>query len=79
MFPWGFNRRDSKTKAEDDREKQISNLKSTFPSLRRPLNDDSQFEMKVVVDGIYSVLRIYIPADFPQIRPGFHRNLLRRF
>jgi len=69
MFPWGFSRRDSKTKVEEDREKQLSNLKSAFPSIRRPLNDDSQYEMKIVVDGIYSVLRIYIPADFPLMRP----------
>ena len=70
MFPWGNTRRDSKTKFEDDREKQIRSLKSAFPSIRRPNNDDSLFEMKFVVDGIYSSLRIHIPADFPLIRPG---------
>lgn len=70
MFPWGMSRRDSKGKLDEDREKQIKALQAAFPSLRRPNNDDTLFELKFVVDGLYSSLRVYIPADFPLTRPG---------
>jgi hypothetical protein len=73
MFPWGANsRRESKTKLEDEKEKQIRSLKTAFPSIRRPHNDDSFFEMKIFVDGVYSSLRIVIPTDFPNTRPGLN-------
>jgi hypothetical protein len=57
-------------KKEDDRDKQVKDLKSVFPSIRRPNNDDSLFEIKFVVDNQYSSLRVFIPADFPSTRPG---------
>mmetsp|Transcript_30100 Transcript_30100/g.66623 ORF Transcript_30100/g.66623 Transcript_30100/m.66623 type:complete len:367 (-) Transcript_30100:107-1207(-) len=56
-------------KKEDDRDKQVKDLKSVFPSIRRPNNDDSLFEIKFVVDNQYSSLRVFIPADFPSTRP----------
>ena len=60
----------SKKKIDDDKDKQIRDLKSVFPSIRRPNNDDTLFELKFVVDNQYSSLRIFIPADFPMTRPG---------
>lgn len=57
-------------KKEDDKEKQIKELKQVFPSIRRPNNDDNLFEIKFVVNNQYSSLRIFIPADFPNTRPG---------
>jgi hypothetical protein len=57
------------SKAESERLKMITPLKSTFPSIRRPNNDDSLFEIKFLVDAQYSSLRIYIPSDFPLTRP----------
>lgn len=66
MF-WGHK----KTKGEDkDKEKQIRELKAVFPSIRRPNNDDNLFEIKFVVNTQYSSLRVFIPADFPNTRPG---------
>lgn len=52
-----------------DKEKQLKDLKSVFPSLRRPNNDDSLFSIQFCVDNQYSALRIFIPAEFPNIRP----------
>ena len=73
MFPWGAtSRKESKSKLEDDKDKQIRSLKTAFPSIRRPHNDDSLFEMKIFVDGVYSSLRIVIPTDFPHTRPGLY-------
>lgn len=56
---------------EDDREKQIKQLKNAFPSIRRPNNDDTVFEIRFVVQNQYNSLRIFTPIDFPQTRPGF--------
>lgn len=60
----------NKKKKDEDKEKQIKELKAVFPSIRRPNNDDNLFEIKFVVDNKYSSLRIFIPPDFPSIRPG---------
>ena len=59
-----------KSKPEDDREKLLKEFKNSFPSVRRPNNDDHLFEIPFVVGGQYSSLRIFIPTDFPQTRPG---------
>ncbi len=64
-----------KTKGEDkDKERQIRELKAVFPSIRRPNNDDNLFEIKFVVNTQYSSLRVFIPADFPNTRPGRHAS-----
>jgi hypothetical protein len=65
----------SKKKIDDDKDKQIKDLKQVFPSIRRPNNDDTLFEIKFVVDNQYSSLRIFIPADFPVSRPGIYSLL----
>ncbi len=65
MFGWG-----KKLTKEEEREKQITTLKHSFPSIRRPNNDDNLFELKFVVDKQYSALRVIIPNDFPTTRPG---------
>jgi hypothetical protein len=65
MF-WGA----SKKKKDEDKERHIRELKQVFPSIRRPNNDDTLFEIKFVVNNQYSSLRIFIPADFPHTRPG---------
>eukprot|EP01031_Cornospumella_fuschlensis_P033865 gene33865-40974_t len=63
MF-WG------KKKTDDDKEKQIRQLKQAFPSLRRPNNDDTLFEIRFVgTDGQSNSLRVFIPSDFPLTRP----------
>jgi hypothetical protein len=63
MF-WGGKKKD------DDKEKQIKMLKNAFPSIRRPNNDDSLFELRFTVDNQYNSLRAFIPDDFPNMRPG---------
>ena len=67
-------------KKEDDKERQVKELKQVFPSVRRPNNDDNLFEIKFVVNNQYSSLRVFIPADFPNTRPGnygpFHEFFL---
>lgn len=63
MF-WGAKKKD------DDKEKQLKHMKAAFPSMRRPNNDDRLFELRFTVDNQYNTLRITIPDDFPQSRPG---------
>ncbi len=60
-------------KKEDDREKQLKHLKAAFPSMRRPNNDDRLFELRFTVDNQYNTLRITVPDDFPQSRPGIYK------
>jgi hypothetical protein len=60
-----------KKKKDDEKEKQVKELKQVFPSIRRPNNDDNLFEIKFVVNNQYSSLRVFIPADFPSTRPGW--------
>lgn len=57
-------------KKEDDREKQLKHLKAAFPSMRRPNNDDTLYDLRFTVDNQYNSIRISIPEDFPQSRPG---------
>lgn len=57
-------------KKDDDREKLLKQFKYTFPSLRRPNNDDSLFEIRFPVENTYAVLRIAIPSEFPVVKPG---------
>lgn len=59
-----------KKKVDEGRAKQIKDLRSSFPSLRRPHNDDSVFDILFDVDKAYSTLRIYIHPDFPNSKPG---------
>lgn len=70
MF-WGNTR---KKRGDEEKEKQIKELKQVFPSIRRPNNDDNLFEIKFVVNNQYSSLRVFIPGDFPSTRPG--RNFI---
>jgi len=58
-----------KKKKDDDKERQVKELKLVFPSIRRPNNDDNLFEIKFVVNNQYSSLRVFIPSDFPNTRP----------
>lgn len=67
MFGWGAK---PAKKVDNEKELQISSLKIAFPSLRRPYNDDNVFEMRFAVDGQYNSMRITIPGDFPNSRPG---------
>ena len=68
MF-WGTTK---KKRGDEEKEKQIKELKQVFPSIRRPNNDDNLFEIKFVVNNQYSSLRVFIPGDFPSTRPGMH-------
>jgi hypothetical protein len=71
MWTWGKSDSGRRVgKIESERSKLINQLTATFPSIRRPNNDESMFEIKFLVDAQYSSLRIYIPSDFPQTRPG---------
>lgn len=58
---------------EEEKDKQIKDLRTSFPSLRRPNNDDALFEMLFEVDKKYNTLRIYISPDFPSTKPGLSR------
>ena len=55
---------------DEEKEKQIKDLKINFPSIRRPDNDDAIFEIVFEVNRCYSALRIYIMPDFPTSKPG---------
>jgi hypothetical protein len=55
---------------EEEKDRQIKDLRTSFPSLRRPNSDDALFEMLFQVDRVYSTLRIYISPDFPSTKPG---------
>ena len=57
-------------KKGDERERQIRDLRSTFPSIRRPSNDDARFELLFEVGRSYSTLRIYLLPEFPIAKPG---------
>jgi hypothetical protein len=57
-------------KKDDDRERQLKQFKFAFPSLRRPNNDDSLFEIRFLVENQHMVLRIAIPNEFPAVKPG---------
>lgn len=59
-----------KKKTEDEKERQLKLLKNAFPSIRRPQNDDTLFEIRFMVDSQSFALRIFIPSDFPTMRPG---------
>ena len=67
MFSAVFKKKD--TDAEI-REKLLRDLRSAFPSIRRPNNDNSMFELLFEVNKQYITLRIFISADFPTSRPG---------
>lgn len=53
-----------------DRDRQIKEFRTYYPTIRRPNNDDTVFEMLFEVDKKYSTLRIYILPDFPTSKPG---------
>ena len=64
-----------KKKTDDEKDRQIRELRVTFPSLRRPNNDDELFEMLFEVEKAYSTLRIYLKPEFPSLKPGsFQRH-----
>lgn len=59
-----------KPSREEEKEKQIKGLQHAFPSIRRPNNDDELFEVRFVVEGQYSSLRILCTGEFPNTAPG---------
>jgi hypothetical protein len=63
MF-WG------KKKEDDPKEKQIKSLKYAFPSIRKPNNDDTLFEIRFNVETQVCSLRVAIPNDFPISKPS---------
>ena len=63
-----------KKKTDDEKDRQIRELRVTFPSLRRPNNDDELFEMLFEVEKAYSTLRIYLKPEFPSLKPGSFRK-----
>lgn len=66
-----FGRRKSHHSPKDEslKDKQLRELKTVFPSIRRPNNDDTLFSVQFSVDNRYNSLRIFIPSDFPNVRP----------
>jgi hypothetical protein len=50
--------------------KMIRDLRSSFPSLRRPNNDDTVFEIMFELNRQYHTLRVYLSPDFPASRPS---------
>lgn len=55
------------------KEKQIRELTTAFPSIRRPNQDDNLFDVLFEIDRKYNTLRIYLPSDFPANKPGIFR------
>ena len=58
------------------REKMIRDLRASFPSLRRPNNDDIVFEILFELNQQYHTLRVYLAADFPTSRPSMIISVL---
>jgi len=65
MF-WGKK----KESDSDIKEKSLRELRSSFPSIRRPNNDDTVYELLFEVNSQYNTLRMFFAADFPASRPG---------
>lgn len=63
-----------KKRTDDEKDRQIRELRVTFPSLRRPNNDDELFEMLFEVEKAYSTLRIYLKPEFPSLKPGLSQK-----
>jgi hypothetical protein len=59
-----------KKRIDDEKERQIRDLRATFPSLRRPNNDNEVFEIIFEIDRSYNTLRVYLQPDFPASKPG---------
>lgn len=55
---------------EPTRDKNVKELCASFPSIRRPQDDDNMFELLFEIDRKYNTLRIYLPSDFPANKPG---------
>lgn len=55
---------------QSTKDKQIRELTSAFPSIKRPNQDDNLFEIIFEIDRKYNTLRIYLPNDFPTTKPG---------
>jgi hypothetical protein len=51
------------------KDKQIRELTTSFPSIKRPNQDDNLFEIIFEIDRKYNTLRIYLPSDFPANKP----------
>ena len=52
--------------------KMIRDLRASFPSLRRPNNDDTVFEIMFELNRQYHTLRVYLSAEFPASRPSMN-------
>jgi hypothetical protein len=72
-----FWSRPKKDDSKDLREKNIQELKGAFPSVKRPNNDDSLFEIITTTNGSPNTIRIYIPQDFPNTKPGISNGYVK--
>lgn len=70
MFSWGKSKKDD----NKERERQISSLLRSYPSVKRTLNDSSNFELSFSVLGSPCTLYIFIPSDFPLAKPTLKVN-----
>lgn len=59
-----------KKRIDDEKDRQIRELRATFPSIRRPNNDNEVFEIIFEIDRSYNTLRVYLQPDFPASKPG---------
>jgi hypothetical protein len=64
-FLWGK----SKSETDVSRTRQVAELLACFPSIRRPTNDDSSFELTFEIERKMNTLRIWLPSDFPANKP----------
>ena len=65
MF-WGGSKKNDGAEVKD---RMLRELRSAFPSLRRPNNDDTVYELLFEVDQKYNTLRVFFSPDFPASRP----------
>ena len=65
MF-WGGGK---KNDSVDIKEKMLRELRSAFPSLRRPNNDDTVYELLCEANKQYYTLRVFFAPDFPASKP----------
>ena len=61
-----FKKKDSENEAKD---KILRDLRSSFPSIRRPNNDDTMFEILFDINKQFCTLRIFVLEGFPTSRP----------
>ncbi|CAM9574366.1 unnamed protein product, partial [Heterosigma akashiwo] len=62
-------RRDSESRLQEQRSQQIESLKTIVPGLKETSTDQSQFEVPVSTPSRTVMMRIYLPANFPNEKP----------